>query len=85
MDASNYAEFSAYLRDVMSLYGKVTTDSQEAMFFKALDDRPIGAVKAAFIAHIKDPVRGRYPPLPADIIGRIIDAAALPAWMEGVR
>jgi len=42
-----------------------------AVFFRALAAYPLQGVLAAFDAHVSDPDRGRFPPLPADIIAKL--------------
>jgi len=47
------------------------TTVQTELFFNALRAYDFAAVKLAFSNHVKDPVRGRYVPLPADVIAQI--------------
>lgn len=55
--------------------GKYTPSAEgAAIFFEALRAYDLGQVSAAFTAHIKDSVRGRFAPTPADLIAQI-DAA----------
>lgn len=68
MRADQLDAFVAMYRDVMGLYGKATTSTQEAMVFRALAAHDLRAVRAAFDAHIRDPQRGRFAPLPADLL-----------------
>lgn len=70
--------FVALLRDVFGLYpsARPLTEGQVAMFFRAVAQHPIEAVQAALDAHVKDPQRGRFPPLPADVIAQIEGRAA---------
>lgn len=42
-----------------------------ALFFKTLTRHDFATVEAAFGAHISDPVRGKFPPVPADILAQI--------------
>lgn len=48
----------------------------QVMFFNALAAYSLEQVRAAFDAHCRDPKNGRFAPLPADIIGKIEEAAA---------
>jgi hypothetical protein len=41
------------------------------MVFRALSAHPLKAVRMAFDAHVKDSARGRFPPLPSDILAKI--------------
>lgn len=42
-----------------------------ALFFRALAKYPLDVVRAAFDAHVLDPQRGRFVPVPADLIAQI--------------
>lgn len=42
-----------------------------ALFFRALSRFDIATVRAAFDAHVTDPTRGRFVPVPADILAQI--------------
>lgn len=66
-------EFIAMLRDVYGLYpqAKPLADAQIAMFFRALSGFSIDAVRAGLDAHVRDHQRGRFAPLPADVIAQI--------------
>lgn len=68
MRADQLDAFVAMYRDVMGLYGKAPTSTQEAMVFRALAAHDLRAVRAAFDVHIRDPQRGRFAPLPADLL-----------------
>jgi hypothetical protein len=78
MRESDAGPFVALLRDVFGLYpsAKPLTEGQVAMFFRAVAQHPIEAVQAALDAHVKDPQRGRFPPLPADVVAQIDGQAA---------
>lgn len=78
MQRDDFAPFVAILGDVMGLYpqAKPLTEGQVAMFFRALAAYPLAAVRAGFDAHVKDPQRGRFAPVPADVIAQIVGRAA---------
>lgn len=78
MRESDAGPFVALLSDVFGLYpsAKPLTEGQVAMFFRAVAAHPLAAVQAALDAHVKDPQRGRFPPLPADVIAQIDGQAA---------
>lgn len=76
MIADDFEAFSALYDEVMGLYGKAVTATQKAMFFRATAQHSLKAVRAAFDAHVGDPQRGRFAPLPADIVLQIEGAAA---------
>lgn len=69
----DYEPFSMMLDDVWGFYpqAKQPTAGQKAMFFRALSDHTIAAVRSGFDAHVRDPQRGRFPPLPSDVIAQI--------------
>lgn len=78
MRDTDSAPFVALLRDVFGLYpqAKPLTEGQVAMFFRALQRYPLEAVRAGLDAHVRDAQRGRFPPLPADVIAQIEGHAA---------
>lgn len=76
MNADDFGGFSALYDEVMGLYGKAVTATQKAMFFRATAAHPLQDVRAAFDAHVSDTQRGRWAPLPADILAQIESAAA---------
>ena len=76
MIADDFRAFSAMYDEVMGLYEKAVTATQKAMFFRAVAAHSLSAVRAAFDAHVGDAQRGRFAPLPADIVAQIERAAA---------
>lgn len=78
MDDRDIDPFFAMLDDVWGFYpqAKAPTPGQKAMFFRALGELSIAQVRKAFDAHVKDPQRGRFPPLPADLIAQAEGAKA---------
>lgn len=75
MKADDFGAFAALYDDVMALYGKAASATQKAMVFRALQAHSLPAVQAGFDAHVRDPQRGRFAPLPADILAQIEGAA----------
>lgn len=71
MREQDYDEFAGLLADVWSLKGQALTAGQKAMFFRALAAHPIEEVRAGLDAHVRDPRRGQFLPMPADVIGQI--------------
>lgn len=65
--------FSILFEEVFAIYpqAKDQVPRQKAMYFRALSAYSIAQVRAALDAHVKDPVRGKFPPLPADVIAQI--------------
>lgn len=51
------------------------TPTAKGMYFRALQAYPLEAVQSALDAHVKDPKRGRFMPLPADVIEQLQGAA----------
>lgn len=71
---SDLPAFRARLDAVSSILsrGRYVPDAVAgAVFFRALSAYPLVAVLAAFDAHVSDPDRGRFSPLPADIIAKL--------------
>lgn len=77
MRESDFDAFSAMLDDVAGLYprGSITA-GQKAMYFRALAAHSIADVRAGFDAHVKDTTRGRFLPMPADVLAQIEGLAA---------
>lgn len=77
MREADFEAFSAMLDDVAGLYPRgVVSAGQKAMFFRALAEHTLIAVQAGFDAHVKDPARGRFLPMPADVIAQLEGLAA---------
>ena len=76
MTRHDVACFTQILDGVCSLLSRGTykpNDTNAAMWFRALSEHDLADVRAAFDAHVKDPDRGRFAPVPADIIGKLRD------------
>jgi hypothetical protein len=71
MRDGDFRAFADLYDDVMGLYGKAAVATQKAMFFRALSAYSLTTVQAAFDAHVKDEQRGRFAPLPADLLAQI--------------
>ena len=72
MCEDDFDPFCEMLGDMAGMYPKtVVTMGQKAMFFRAVADHTLENVRGAFDAHLKDPMRGRFAPLPAAIIAQI--------------
>jgi hypothetical protein len=76
MRETDFAPLCALLDDVWGLKGQPLTGGQKAIFFKALAAHSLEAVRAGLDAHVKDPERGRFLPMPADVIAQIMACAA---------
>lgn len=67
----DFRAFSALLDDLWAIKGQVLTGGARAAFFNALQEYPLHEVEAGLHAHSRDPERGRFLPMPADIIAQI--------------
>lgn len=80
MREADTGAFFALLDDVAALLQRPNTapmtPTAKGMFFRALAAYPLEDVRAALDAHVKDPQRGRFMPLPADVIAQLQGAAA---------
>ena len=76
MKQADFDEFARIYDAVCGIYGKAVDATQKAMFFRLLAKHSIEAVKGAFEAHCSDTTRGRFAPLPADLLAQIEAAAA---------
>ena len=77
MNQNDYDQFGGLLESVAELYGRSVKPMQTAMYFRALADFPLESVQSALDAHAKCPERGRFFPLPADLLAKLETAAAL--------
>lgn len=72
MHSNDFDEFCNLLDDMAGLMGKPKpAERQAAMFFRSLADHPMHVVRAALDAHLRDPQRGRFFPMPADVLAQI--------------
>jgi hypothetical protein len=76
MKPSDFDQFTAMLGDVFGLKSQALSAGQMAMFFRALADYPLAEVRHGLDAHVKHPERGRFMPMPADVIAAIKGAVA---------
>jgi len=68
---NNNKQFSDMLNDLADFYNKKLSTLQLQMYFKVLSIYPLKAVQVAIEAHLSDSERGRFMPLPADLIGHL--------------
>lgn len=74
MVETDLPEFSVMLDAVCSMLSRGTytpNDLATGMFFRAMARWPLADVRGAFDAHVADPQRGRFVPVPADLIAQI--------------
>lgn len=77
MNQNDYDQFGELLSCMAELYGRTVKPMQTAMYFRAMADYPLEAVQSALDAHAKCPERGRFWPLPADLLAKLETAAAI--------
>lgn len=71
MEKCDFGAFAEMLEAALGAYGKTASESTVGIWFSALREFSLGEVRHAFGAHLKDVERGRFAPLPADLIGHI--------------
>lgn len=79
MRDTDFDEFGEMLDAVCSLLSRgayVPSPTNTALFFRALARYRLTDVRAALDAHVSDPQRGRFVPVPADVIAQIDGSAA---------
>lgn len=79
MREADFDQFGEMLDAVCSLLSRgayVPSAANTALFFRALARYDLAQVRAGFDAHVTDPQRGRFVPVPADIIAQLDGLAA---------
>ena len=79
MQPNDLAEFTALLDGTCAMLSRGSYQpnaASSALFFRAMQAYPLAVVRKALEAHIADPQRGRFVPVPADLIAQIDGAAA---------
>jgi hypothetical protein len=77
MCEDDFPAFSEMLDAVAGLYPRgAVLAQQKAMFFRVLSGYSLPAVQAGVDAHVRDTERGRFLPLPADVIAQLDGMAA---------
>lgn len=72
-------EFAVVLDAVCAMLSRglyTPNDLSTSIFFRALQRWPLADVRAAFDAHVSDPQRGKFVPVPADVIAQLEARAA---------
>lgn len=75
MKPSDLAEFNSILSECLSMWGNPPSAAITATWFRTLAGYDLPTLSAAFSAHMRDPVNGRFQPLPGHIIEQIERAA----------
>lgn len=79
MRDADFDEFTELLDATCSLLSRgayIPNALNAALWFRSLAAHDLATVRAAFDAHIADPQRGRFVPVPADILAQVEGAAA---------
>jgi hypothetical protein len=74
MQNTDMAQFGTMLDAVCSLLSRGAyqpSPTNTALFFRSLGRYSLAEVRAAFDAHVADPQRGRFVPVPADILAQL--------------
>jgi len=91
MFKQDYDKFESMLGDVAAMFGKTMSTTQTAMYFRALSQYPLEAMQLALDAHVCSAERGRFMPLPADLIAQLETARfdgrpmAEEAWSNAIK
>lgn len=80
MNTHDIDQFDSAMADVFELYGRALSERQVEMWFRLLKEHPLRVIQEALDAHIKDQARGRYCPMPADVLAQIGRATD---WTKG--
>ena len=76
-------QFSSMLTSVAALYGRELSEGVIALYFRALREYDLAAVRESFDRHVRNPDSGQFFPKPADLvrmIGGTSQDSALIAW-----
>lgn len=79
MQNTDMAQFGTMLDAVCSLLSRGAyqpSPTNTALYFRSLAKFSLAEVRAAFDAHVADPQRGRFVPVPADILAQLEGIAA---------
>lgn len=81
---SEKPEFARLLKATMELFGGNPTRDATALWWASMKRYTLDQVRAAFSAHVQDPLRGRFTPKPADLIAALAETDGRPnadeAW-----
>lgn len=88
MDQSEKVGFGAFIKDVLAFYRQDVSEFTLSVWWEACRAFSMEQVRKALTMHAMDPERGRFPPMPADIVkvlhGTQTDRALL-AWSKAHR
>lgn len=85
MKLSDMDEFGQMLVTVADLYGKTLSEFAISLYFNALREFDLAAVRQAFDRYVRNPDNGQFMPKPADLIrmlqGSSVDSSMV-AWSK---
>jgi hypothetical protein len=75
---TDFNRFAALLDSIAGMLpnAKPLTPAGKSLFFRTLANLRFDDVERALMAHLQDPQRGRFMPVPADVVAQIEGAAA---------
>lgn len=85
MTENQITTFTELLESVYEVYGKTISDAATVMFFSALKRYELSDIRRALNAHVVDPVAGKFPPKPADLVLHMDgdpESRSLNAWSK---
>ncbi|MEO6279188.1 hypothetical protein [Roseateles sp.] len=71
MTIDDFKAFCEALDGYWAMKGQAMTAAGRASFFEVLQDHPLLEVRYGLKAHFNDPERGRFLPMPADVVAQI--------------
>ncbi|MDN2710626.1 DUF6475 domain-containing protein [Janthinobacterium sp. SUN118] len=85
MTQDDYEDFAGMVGGITELYGRATSEFAIAIWWGALRQYDLAAVRQAFDRHVRNPDSGQFAPKPADLIrmmGGTTQDSALVAWAK---
>jgi hypothetical protein len=85
MTQDDYDEFAGMVSAITELYGKPASEFAIGIWWGALVQYDLAAVRQAFDRHVRNPDSGQFAPKPADLIrmmGGTTQDSALVAWSK---
>ena len=85
MTQDDYEEFAGMVGAITELYGRAASEFAITIWWGALRQYELSAVRQAFDRHVRNPDSGQFAPKPADLIrmmGGTTQDSALVAWAK---
>lgn len=85
MTQDDYEEFAGMVGAITELYGRAASEFAITIWWGALRQYDLSAVRQAFDRHVRNPDSGQFAPKPADLIrmmGGTTQDSALVAWAK---